>query len=108
MGAAFSLEVINAFLGMDMGWSTFAKIHALAQAVFAAFFLYWLRSYNRAFYGLLEIAFALFFLTFAIFTHDGLPEFNQANISYLAQIAAGICVFIRGLGNTSQGMKASK
>ncbi|MER9390177.1 hypothetical protein [Mesorhizobium sp. M0435] len=107
LGFAFFVEAITSFLGMqEMGWSTYGKVHAFLQAVFGGVFLYWLRGRNRLLYGLLEVAFALFLLGFAIITHVGPPDFSQANIGYLAQIAAGIYVLIRGFDNTSQGFKS--
>ncbi|ESX91377.1 hypothetical protein [Mesorhizobium sp. LSHC412B00] len=108
MGIGLVVSVFTALLGMEVGWGMQGKFQALIQAIAAAFALYGLRTYRRKLYGLLEVAFAVLLLIFAISNRAGVVALDKENMGYLAQIAAGIYVLIRGLDNMVLEIRPAK
>ncbi|WP_430256842.1 hypothetical protein [Neorhizobium sp. DAR64872/K0K18] len=92
-----------------LGWSFHGR-EAFAFSFFlttilAGFVFWFLREVARAFYGGLELIFALIFIYFTIFVQLPKSGAHQDLISTLAQLGGSLYVFVRGLDNLNQGLK---
>lgn len=92
----------------NWGWSLHGReafaVSFFLTTILAGFVFWFLREVARAFYGGLELIFALIFIYFTVFLQ--LPKSGaQDLISTLAQLGGSLYVFVRGLDNLNQGLK---